>query len=99
MGSDPRVVLAKRILGWVRRDRPEQFTLRDLHQHFRQVDLPTDLLPALEVLEGRGFIRRRQDKERQGRGRKPSPTFDVNPRTHTHNTQNQPLLGTLEHSV
>jgi hypothetical protein len=89
MGTDPRVAMARRILGWTRRDRPERFTLRDLHQHFRQVDLPTDLLPALEVLEGRGFVRRRPDEGRRGRGRKPSPTFDVNPRTYTHNTQNR----------
>jgi hypothetical protein len=100
MGTDPKVAMARRILGWIHRDRPEHFTLRDLQQHFRaQVELPADLLPGLEVLEGRGFVRRRPEEPDRRPGRKRSPTFDVNPRTYTHNTQNTAQLRPRADSV
>ena len=88
MGQDPRVALAKHILAWIRRHRPERFTLRDLHQHHRWVNFPTDLLPGLDLLEARGFVRRLPDSKERGRGRPASPIFEVNPRSWSHKSPN-----------
>ena len=88
ISATPGQRLAQRILGWIRRHEPEAFSLRDLHQHHRNVDSPADLLPGLRVLETRNFIRREPEPEKKGPGRNPSPTFRVNPLTYAHNSQN-----------
>jgi hypothetical protein len=90
MGADPKVSMAQRLLRWIERHQPKEFSLRDCHQHHRHVVKPDDLLPALDILEGRGFIRRLPPPEPSGPGRRPSPMFEVNPnlRTCTQNSQN-----------
>jgi Protein of unknown function (DUF3987) len=87
MGADPNVSMVQRLLRWIERHQPKEFSLRDCHQHHRNVAKPDDLLPALEILEGRGFIRRLPPPEPTGPGRRPSPTFEVNPKL-TSSTQN-----------
>ena len=79
MAADPASSEALRILGWIRRCGVETFTLRDVHQILRPVR-PTDLLPALAVLEERSYIRS-VETTRPGPGRKPSPRWEVNPGT------------------
>ena len=88
MVLEPSVALAKRILEWIRRNRHTHFSLRDLHQHLRDVGRPSDLLPGLRVLEERDFIRREPGPARSGPGRRPSPKYVVNPHTLAHNSQN-----------
>jgi hypothetical protein len=90
MGAHPNVSMAQRLLRWIERHQQKEFSLRDCHQHHRNVAKPDDLLPALEILEGRGFIRRLPPPEPTGPGRRPSPTFEVNPKltSSTHNAQN-----------
>jgi hypothetical protein len=94
MSSDPCTRLARWILAWIRRKQLEKFTLRDLANDKRDVPTPEDFLPGLDLLEGRHFIRREPEEQPTGkRGRKPSPSFSVNPATltqNTHNTQNSP---------
>ncbi len=89
MGADPDAERAQAVLRWIERTGVERFTLRDCHQIMRRaVSLPSDLLPAMEALEGRGFIRRLPDSEKSGPGRKPSPSWIVNPINRTRNSQN-----------
>ncbi|MBV9851644.1 MAG: DUF3987 domain-containing protein [Armatimonadetes bacterium] len=91
MGADPRLALAKRVLGWIERTGQTAFTLRDCHQAHRgltEITTPADLLPALEVLEGRGYVRA-EATPHTGSGRKPGPLYRVNPYAQNpQNTQN-----------
>ncbi len=99
MGADPRVVMAKRVLAWIRRRRRDRFTLRDLHQDFKNTASPNDLLPPLEILEGRGFVRRVEREPGPKGGRKPSLLFIVNPLTHTTEPTQPPEEGSSVGSV
>jgi hypothetical protein len=87
IGTDPVVRMAKRLLEWIRRQRLSEFSLRDCHQAHRNVNRPQELTPPLQILQGRGFIRRVPPPEQQGRGRPQSPRFEVNPLTHAHKSQ------------
>ena len=90
IGADPTVQRAKKILAWIRRHRLERFSLKQLHDHDRTVNRAEDFLPALENLDSRGFVRREPDSHRTGRpGRRPSPVFEVSPRTLSQNSQNR----------
>jgi hypothetical protein len=78
MGADPATHDAERIVLWFRREHRHVFTLRDAHRKFRK-PRPQDLLPALEVLELRGYIRPTEAPKRSGPGRPLSPRYEVNP--------------------
>lgn len=92
MGASQDVRLARRILRWIRRHHPADFSLRDLHQHHRDVDRPEVLLPGLAVLEGRGFVRRIPDPSSGSKvGRPASPRWEVNPLTHKSRKSQNPL--------
>ena len=96
IGADPTIRRAKWILAWIRRNRLKGFSLKKLHDNYRQGDAE-DLLPALSELERRRFMRREPVEKRQGPGRKPLPSFVVNPATHAQNSQNsQNPLGPQE---
>jgi hypothetical protein len=84
------VGLAKRLLRWIERTKSNPkifeksgdtfaFSVRDCHQHHRAVGKPDDLLPGLEILECRGFIRRIPEPTKKGRGKPPSPRFEIRP--------------------
>lgn len=80
MGATPDERLARRLLRWIRRQRREVVSLRDVHQAHRDVGHPDALRPGLEVLEARGFLRRLPDPPRPPRGgRPPSPRWEVRP--------------------
>jgi hypothetical protein len=71
------------ILRWIRRNRLESFSERDLIRNFpRFSDRAKDCHAALEWLVQRHCLRQRPEQARPNgrRGRKPSPNYDVNPR-------------------
>ena len=84
MGLDPLVADARYVLAWVRRRAAGpvgfEFTKRDAFEgtkgRFKQV---TDLELALGLLEKHHYIRMLPAEPRPGRGRPPSPTYEVNP--------------------
>jgi len=94
MGADPSLDGARHILAWLKRIDASSFVLRDAFQAlkgtFKKVD---ELRAALAILEERSYIRQRPEGRREGPGRRPSPTYDVNPlwlqaATCSHNSQN-----------
>ncbi|MFC1705781.1 YfjI family protein [Planctomycetota bacterium] len=89
MGADPEIANACHLLRWIERARHESFTKRDAYQatkgRFRRV---AELEPILDRLENHGYIRKRPLPPRCGRGRKPSPVYDVNPYVYSHISQN-----------
>ena len=81
MGTDPEVESAKFVLGWIEKKGIEHFSTRDAFEgtksRFKRVKA---LEPALELLVEHGYIRReREDRDRRGPGRRPSPVYEVNP--------------------
>jgi hypothetical protein len=81
MGSDPIVEDAKYVLRWIERNSREPFTKRDAFEgtksHFGKV---SELELALNLLIAHGYIREDPSQvQPQGRGRKPSPWYKVNP--------------------
>ena len=83
MSSDDKTCGARRVLDWIRRKAVERFTGRDCWQNLRkQTAFPhiEDVLNALKELEDRDFIREIPAPAKSGPGRKPSPTYAVNPR-------------------
>jgi hypothetical protein len=80
MGGDPDVEAAKQVLRWLQAKNLSVFSLRTLYQglkgRFKRVDA---LRPAISVLLEHWFIRERPTELQQGRGRRPSPTYEVNP--------------------
>jgi replicative DNA helicase len=83
MGADRSEGRARRILEVVRGWKKDTITRRDIHQHTRR-SIPdvNDLDRQLAVLEEHGYVRR-LPIETAGAGRKPSPTFAINPRWRT----------------
>lgn len=92
MEADARVGLAKRLLRWIERFRADRkvfrprgpenelgFTLRDCHRHHRAVGRPEDLLPGLDLLESRGYLRRLPPPDPRPANRPPSTVFLVSP--------------------
>ncbi len=80
MGADPEVERARYVLAWIERSGTDRFTKRDAFEatkgRFKQV---SDLEPALDILVDHGYIREEQGADRSGPGRRPSPTYEVNP--------------------
>jgi hypothetical protein len=86
MGGGPVV---KAIVAWLRQDRRESFTVRDLTQARRTIK-DADLADALRFLVGRDAIRLKPAPPKNpAGGRPPSPEYEVNPSLlDTHNPQN-----------
>ena len=80
MGADPAVADAKYVLRVLADRDIDQFIKRDLFQlvkgRFKTME---PLERALAVLEEHGYVRPLVEPERSGPGRKPSPTFAINP--------------------
>ncbi|MCP2242736.1 YfjI family protein [Lentzea aerocolonigenes] len=80
MGKDEAYDDARALLGWIVGERLRQFTRRDAHRANRgRFTTASEIGPALELLEEHGHIRQLPLPERQGAGRKPSPTYLVHP--------------------
>jgi hypothetical protein len=88
MGADPVIADAKHLLTWIIRETKTHFTKRDAFEgtkgRFRRVEA---MEPALRLLTEYSYIRQREPENRAGPGRKPSPTYDVNPFS-AHNSPN-----------
>jgi hypothetical protein len=80
MGADPAVADARYVLGWVRRHGTASFTRRDCFEGTKSRFVVVDnLTTALDLLAAHNYIRERPAASRAGRGRPPSPIYDVNP--------------------
>lgn len=94
IGADPAVESAKLILRWIEKTDTRAFTKRDCYQGVRGTfKRATDLDPVLELLVDHSYLREVPMPERDGPGRKPSPSYEVNPIVldgahNSHNTQN-----------
>ncbi|MDI6797676.1 MAG: DUF3987 domain-containing protein [Desulfatibacillaceae bacterium] len=87
MGTDPATECGQKILKWIQAERLETFTARDCYQAVKGTYARMkDVWPGLQALEERHFIRKLEEPNRAGAGRKPSPVFTVNP--YAHNSQN-----------
>jgi hypothetical protein len=79
MGADPAVEDAKLVLKWVLRRRLMLFTARDVqHNYGSRFAKADDVLPALGVLEERGYIRQRY-RELSAKGGRSTSDYEVNP--------------------
>ncbi|MGA2185794.1 MAG: YfjI family protein [Bryobacteraceae bacterium] len=92
MGADAVVEQAKTILRWIEHQNARSFTKRDVHQALRARFKRVEVLDApLGLLLFHEYIRRLAEPTNAGPGRKPSPSFEVNPlwaSQNTHNPQN-----------
>jgi len=82
MGAGGDMGLARRVYGWISRNRPERFTLGRLFDNMRNgagIDLSDDLLPAMAILEDRNIIRREPAPPGTKPGRKSFGSWEVNP--------------------
>ena len=81
MGADPASEGARGVLGWLSRKGLARFSQRDVHRampsRFRR---PEDAENVLEVLAKYGWIREVKQERHAGRGRPPSPLFEVHPK-------------------
>jgi hypothetical protein len=87
MGSDEAAREAKKILKWIRESGESRLSVKRLHDNRRGRDRPSSFLPALRILEERGFIREIPPTSEPKPGRKPLPMFDINPKTLTQITR------------
>jgi hypothetical protein len=87
MGADPVVEHAKYVLAWLKRKGVEALTRRDLFEgtkgRFKRVE---ELVAPLDLLVNHGYLRELALTSHSGPGRKPSPSYGVNPRVHAHNS-------------
>jgi hypothetical protein len=102
MGADPALDEARHVLRVVRTWEDPTLTRRDLHQRLRaRFPKPEHLDRPLAILVEHGFVRPMPAADPRP-GRKASPTYEINPLLHTHNTrntQNPPPPGSSEDSV
>jgi hypothetical protein len=80
MGADPLQDDGRALLDWIKRSQATRFTRRDAHSANRsRFQKATDLDPVLSMLEQHGYIRALTMPAPSGRGRPPSPTYEVHP--------------------
>lgn len=82
MGSDPTMQLAKFLLDKIKKkkiSRYKEWEFRDLARS-KHIDSFSDLIPAVELLEACGVLRREKAEERAGSGRKSDDYVVINPK-------------------
>ncbi|WP_166819883.1 DUF3987 domain-containing protein [Thalassoroseus pseudoceratinae] len=81
---------ARYILNWIKRHDKKEFTKTDAQQHGkRRFPKADDINSAIETLIHRNYLRQRPT-DSSGRGRPPSPTYNVNPQVfHGHSLENR----------
>ncbi len=88
MGADPSIALARRLLAWLADERPPDFSARDAFHVLRgTVHTMDGMAEPLRLLTSHGYIRK-SEGEHRGKGRPPSPRYEVNPYFYAHNAQN-----------
>ncbi len=90
--ADPRMTLAKRLLRWIEKNDLRKFSGRECHQAHRQSVSQDDLLPGLDLLVERGYLRVRKTAISAGRGRPKSPVYEVNPYVYDQIPTQKPIL-------
>ena len=86
MGSDPAIDTARRILAWVSSGQMSSFSKNEAFNALRGAVRKSNELDApLQLLVDHGYIRLIVE-EHKGRGRKPSPNFEINPLWLTQNS-------------
>ncbi len=81
MAEVPEIEAARRIMKWFTDRRLESFTARDAYQGVKgRFPKMEEVWPGLDVLEARAYIRPAEPEDREGRGRRPSPLYHVNPK-------------------
>lgn len=96
MGADPVLGSARRVMSWIRSNQIQSFSRSQAFNALRgQFERAAQINAPIDVLTERGFVRPLPETPCKRPGRKPSPTYEVNPAvfpdvvTHiTHNTQN-----------
>jgi hypothetical protein len=83
IGLDPTTEAARYLLGVIRRFRRAEFTVRELHMAVTRSRFPKvgDLAEPLALLVDHDWVALKEQPEHSGPGRKPSPTYRVNPAT------------------
>jgi hypothetical protein len=97
MDADPRIAEARKVFRWIVARRLRRFQKRDAFQSLKGTFRTVEALdPVLSLLEKHALIRPELTPDPTGRGRKPSPFYEVHPRLHqldphnSHNSQNWP---------
>jgi hypothetical protein len=90
IGADPAVDAAKTILRWIEKTDARTFTRRECYRGvrgplFKSAD---DCEAPISLLIDHNYIRELETAERAGAGRKPSPTYEVNPAVFGQNGRN-----------
>lgn len=80
MQLDPALEVASRIINYVKANRLEKFTARDLMQDIHRFRDRKTVDPGIEFLVERGYIRRIDSPPSSGRGRPRAPVYAVNPK-------------------
>ena len=84
MGADPALDGARHVLRWIEREGKTEFTFRDCHYaHKSRYKRKDELVPAIDVLVERHYIRQRIMKLVQGRN---PQTYEINPAVLTNQT-------------
>lgn len=80
MREDPRIATARKILSFIKREKPQSFKSRDLFNHTNCQSMK-EIEPAIGILLERGYIREiaRDDMEIR-RGRPEAMSYEVNPK-------------------
>lgn len=96
IGADPAVESARLILRWIEKTEARAFTKRDCYQGVKGTfKRAAELDPVLELLVDHGYLKEVPNLEREGPGRKPSPSYEVNPLVFdgSHNSHNSHNAG------
>ncbi len=92
MDADKTISESRRLLRWIVANRMQHFSKRDAFEGLKGTFGTVEKLDTvLAAVQKHGFIRPEASQERSGRGRKPSPIFEVHPsalETSSHNSHN-----------
>lgn len=81
MGANPNTAPARTILARLREQQVTEVSRRELFNQLPRSQFPTvaDLEPALRLLEDHGWLRRKPEPPRSGRGRPAAPRYLLHP--------------------
>ncbi len=80
MDEDPQIELAKKVLEYLILHKPDSFKGRDVLRHKSVFKKMGDVIPVLELLVERNFIREAKGKLSTGIGRPEATIYEVNPK-------------------
>jgi hypothetical protein len=86
MGADSNIEDALYILKWIKRKEITIASKRDIFDELRgRFDRADQVEPGIRILITHGYLREASKDKRAGRGRPPSPKYEVNPYVHSQN--------------